>query len=154
MKNEIYEYQSLFSMSPRIVWSLSWLSKPPCPSKPLVGAICWYPIIVCIMYDVLQVHAFFYKQRFFFNSASMLLNIFSWIEFQMLLRCCLIHIGIIIVRHVFYILHLCLCLGLGLFMSYLFFWQKAFLQSLTHKNKANQQKFKMLSNHLATKGYF
>ena len=37
----------------------------------------------------------------------------------MLLRCYLIHIIIIILRHVLYLLYLCPCLDLGLFMSYL-----------------------------------
>ena len=37
----------------------------------------------------------------------------------MLLRCCLIHITIIILRHILYLVYFCLCLGLGLFMSYL-----------------------------------
>ena len=39
----------------------------------------------------------------------------------MLLRCCLIHIIIIILRHVSYLIYLCpgLGLGLGLLMSYL-----------------------------------
>ena len=35
----------------------------------------------------------------------------------MLFRCCLIHIGIIILRHFLYLLYLRLCLELGLFMS-------------------------------------
>ena len=38
----------------------------------------------------------------------------------MLIRCCLIHIGIIILRHFLYLLHLCPCLDLGLFISYLY----------------------------------
>ena len=37
----------------------------------------------------------------------------------MLFRFCLIHITIIILRHTLYLVYLCLCLGLGLFMSYL-----------------------------------
>ena len=37
----------------------------------------------------------------------------------MLLTCCLIHITIIMHRHILYIVYLCPCLGLGLFMSYL-----------------------------------
>ena len=61
---------------------------------------------------------FFYKQRFFFRSASVLLN-FSRIDRQMLLRCCLIHKSIIILRHFLYLLYLCPCLFLGLFLSYL-----------------------------------
>ena len=38
----------------------------------------------------------------------------------MLFRCCLIHISIIILRHFLYLLYLCPCLNLGLFMSYLY----------------------------------
>ena len=37
----------------------------------------------------------------------------------MLLRCCLIHISIIILRRFIYLLYLCPCLHLGLFMPYL-----------------------------------
>ena len=44
---------------------------------------------------------------------------FSWIEFQMLLRCCLIHVTMIIRRDIFYLIYLCPCLGLDLFMSYI-----------------------------------
>ena len=61
---------------------------------------------------------FYYKQRFFSTQPQCCL-IFSWIELQMLLRCCLIHISIIILRHFLYLLYLCPCLDLGLFMSYL-----------------------------------
>ena len=44
---------------------------------------------------------------------------FSWIELQLLLKCCLIHITTIIRRHILYLVCLCPCLGLGLFASYL-----------------------------------
>ena len=37
----------------------------------------------------------------------------------MLLSYCLIHIAIVILRHILYLVYLCPCLGLGLFMSYL-----------------------------------
>ena len=63
-------------------------------------------------------HAFFYKQRFFSTQPQCCLTS-SWIELQMLLRCCLIHITIIIPRKILYLVSLCLCLGQGLFMSYL-----------------------------------
>ena len=63
------------------------------------------------------IHAFL-KIFILFNSASVLPN-FSWIELQMLLRCCLIHISIIILRNFLHLLYLCSCLDLGLFMSYL-----------------------------------
>ena len=51
----------------------------------------------------------FYKQHFFYL-ASMLLN-FSWIELQVLLSCCFIHISIIILRHILYLVYLCPCQG-------------------------------------------
>ena len=44
---------------------------------------------------------------------------FSRIELQMLFRCCLIHVNIIILRHILYLVYLCLSLGLGPFMLYL-----------------------------------
>ena len=44
---------------------------------------------------------------------------FSWIELQMLLWCCLIHLTIIILAHILYLVHLPPYLVLGLFMSYL-----------------------------------
>ena len=43
---------------------------------------------------------------------------FSWIELQMLFRCCLIHITIIILRQNLYLIYLCLYLCLGLYMSH------------------------------------
>ena len=41
---------------------------------------------------------------------------FSWIELQMLLWCCLIHITIIILRYTLCLVYLCPCLHQGLFM--------------------------------------
>ena len=61
---------------------------------------------------------FFYNQRFFSTQPQCCLT-FPWIELQMLLRCCLIHITIIILRHILHLVYFCLCLGLGLFMSHL-----------------------------------
>ena len=61
---------------------------------------------------------FFYKQCFFSTQPQWCLT-FSLIEPQMLLRCCLIHIKIIILRHILYLVHLCPCLGLDQFMSYI-----------------------------------
>ena len=62
--------------------------------------------------------AFFYKQRLFPTQPQCCLT-FSWIEPQKLLWYCLIHISIILLRHFLYLLYLCPCLDLGLFMSYL-----------------------------------
>ena len=42
------------------------------------------------------------------------------IELKMLLKCCLIHIIIIMPRYILYLEYLCLCLGLVRFMSYLY----------------------------------
>ena len=61
---------------------------------------------------------FFCKQRYFLTQPQCCLT-FSWIELQVLLRCCLIYITIIILRHILYLVYLCPCLGLNQFMSYL-----------------------------------
>ena len=57
---------------------------------------------------------------------------FSWVELQILLRCCLVHISIIIPRHFLYLLYLCPCLDVNLFMfslSDLFSFSSLFLQT-------------------------
>ena len=61
---------------------------------------------------------FLYKQRFFQPQCYLT---FLWIELQMLLRCCLKNISIIILRHFLYLFYLRFCLDLGLcvVMSYL-----------------------------------
>ena len=60
----------------------------------------------------------FYKQHFFSTQTQCCLT-FSWVELQMLLRCCLIDISANILRHILYLVFLCPCIGLSLFMSYL-----------------------------------
>ena len=65
-----------------------------------------------------MLHAFCYKPRFFSTQPQGCLT-FSWIELQMLLRYCLIHIIIMILRHFLYLLCLFPCLDIRLFMSYL-----------------------------------
>ena len=65
-----------------------------------------------------HMHWFFMSNDFLQLSLTASL-IFSWIGLQMLLRCCLIHISVIILRHFLYLLYLCPCLDLGLFMSYI-----------------------------------
>ena len=62
---------------------------------------------------------FFYQQRLFFSTKPHCCLNFSWIELQMLLRNSLVHITIIVLRHILYLVYLCSCLGLGLFMWYL-----------------------------------
>ena len=61
---------------------------------------------------------FFYDQSFFPTQPKRCLTIL-WIELQMLLTCCLIHIPIIILKHILYLVFLCSCLDLSLFMTYL-----------------------------------
>ena len=60
----------------------------------------------------------FYKQHFFPTQPLCCLT-FSWIQFQMLLRCCLLYITIIILRNILYLVHLFPSPGLVLFMLYL-----------------------------------
>ena len=61
---------------------------------------------------------FFIGNAFFLNQSQCCIT-FSWTELQMLLTRCLIHTSIMILRYFLYLLYLCPCLGLGLFMSYL-----------------------------------
>ena len=60
----------------------------------------------------------FFKQRFFSTHTQCCLT-FSWTELQRLLMCCLIHLSIIRLRHL-YLQYSCPCLDVGLFMPYLF----------------------------------
>ena len=69
-------------------------------------------------FGIFLLHALFYKQCFFSTQPRYCLT-FSWIELQMLRRCCLIHIGIIVVRNFLNALYLCPCLDLGLSILYL-----------------------------------
>ena len=62
--------------------------------------------------------AFFNKPRYFSTQPRCCLT-FSWIGFQIWLRCSLIHISIIILRHFIYLLYLFPYLDVGLFMPYL-----------------------------------
>ena len=62
----------------------------------------------------------FFISNTFFNSASLMLNFFmNWAS--NLLRFCLIHITVIVLRHILYLVYLCSCLGPGLFKSHLYF---------------------------------
>ena len=63
--------------------------------------------------SLISMHSFLYKQCFFSTQPRCCL-IFSWIESQMFLRCCLIYISIIIPRHFLYLLYLYPCLDVGL----------------------------------------
>ena len=57
---------------------------------------------------------------FYMITASVMKGLtFSWIQPQMLLRCCLIHITIIILSNILYLVYLWPCLGQVLFILYL-----------------------------------
>ena len=60
---------------------------------------------------------FFYKQRCFSDQSQCCLTV-SWFELRMLLRCCLVYIIMIIPRRFSYLVYLCPCLDLSLFMSH------------------------------------
>ena len=82
-------------------------------------------------------HAFLYA-TFFFSAQPYCCLTFSWTELEMLLRCCLIYISIIILRHM---LLLCLCLSLARFMSYLcdlFFIFSLIFSALDHITSLKQ----------------
>ena len=66
-----------------------------------------------------DIHACFYKQHVFAAQPQCCSTV-SWIELQMFLSCCLIYVKINIPRHILYLVYMCPCLCLGLFMSYLF----------------------------------
>ena len=66
----------------------------------------------------LQIHAFFISTAFISTERQCSLT-FSWIDLQILLRCWYIHKMIIILSQFLYLLYLCPCLDLILFMSYL-----------------------------------
>ena len=66
----------------------------------------------------IMVYTLFYTQRFFSTQPQCCWT-FWWIELQILLKSCLIHISIIILSHFLYLLYMCPCLDVGLFMSYL-----------------------------------
>ena len=101
----------------------------------LVRTFCNYHFIICTLsrvYTYLYINHFyislyinlyvytllFYKERAFSTQPQCYLT-FSNFELQILHRCRLIHKSIIILRHFLYLLYLCPCLDLGLFMSYL-----------------------------------
>ena len=92
-------------------------------------------------FRIFDIDAFFISKVFFSTQPQRCLT-FSWIEFQMLLRCCLIHITIIILRHILYLFYLCPCLGLGLLISYLcdlFFIFNLIFITIHHINSLKQK---------------
>ena len=91
---------------------LRWIFSESC-CRPEAYSEFWQTFKI----KLLRKYTFFYKQRFFSTQPQCCLT-FAYIELQMLLRCCLIHVTINILRQIWYLAHLCPCLGLGLFMVY------------------------------------
>ena len=95
------------------------------PVKGVGGVLSFICVCRNIVPYALMLYTFFYKQRFFSTLPQCCLA-FSWIELQMLLRYCLIHIScwlihitIIILEHFLYLFYLNPCLDLCLFRPYL-----------------------------------
>ena len=85
----------------------------------ITGHWTFYFVLLSHTYISHLNYKFFYKQRFVSTQPQCCLT-FSLIEHQMLLRCCLIHITTITLRLILYLVYLCPCPGVGLFMSYLY----------------------------------
>ena len=82
----------------------------------------WYCFIISIHdwpYAWMNLQTLFFNKKRFFSTQPQCCLTLPYIELYMLLRCCLIHIGTVILRHCFYSLHLCSWLDLGLFLPYL-----------------------------------
>ena len=67
----------------------------------------------------IQITRFFIINAFFSTQLYSCLT-FSWIELRMLLRYWLIYVTIITLRHIRHLVYLCLSIGLGRILSYLF----------------------------------
>ena len=76
--------------------------------------ICW--LIGC---RNILLTRFSYISKAFFQLNFSVVWLFLWIELQMLLRSCWIHITIIILGHFLFLVYLRPCIDLGLFLSYL-----------------------------------
>ena len=68
---------------------------------------------------LLLIHYMFFLEATLFSTQPQCCLTFSCIELQMLLRCCLIHVTIILLRQILYLVYFCSCLGTGLCISFL-----------------------------------
>ena len=75
-----------------------------------------FPLFVLIQTNLIE--CFFYKQRIFSTQPQCCLT-FPWIQLQMWLRCCLLHISIIKLIQILYLVYFCRCYDVTLFMLYL-----------------------------------
>ena len=109
-----------------IVWDHSFSTYAKFSEK-LTFLILWYALIrPCLFY---RLWAAFSRDVF------QCCLTFSWIELQMLPRCCLIDKSIITLRQVLYLLYLCPTLDLGLFMSHLFYLFFSFIFIFIRMNR-------------------
>ena len=118
-----------------------------CQMPTTKECLCYHELNTCKYFKTRRLYIFYSQPHKFslsnhtpvfisplFSTQSQCCLTFSCTELQVLLRCCLIHISIIILRHFLYLLYLCPCLVLGLFKSYLcdlFSFSSSF--SLIHK---------------------
>ena len=75
-------------------------------------------VLVRYLLWVISSNTRFFINNAFFSTQPQCYLTFSRIELQMLFRCCLIDVTIIILRRLLYLLYFCPCLELGLFMSH------------------------------------
>ena len=88
-----------------------------------------YILIICIHDTLCNVTCVVLVTTHFFISNAFFYLTFSLTELQMLLRCRLINISIIIVRHFLYLLYLCPCIGQFINLSRIYVIYFSFLSS-------------------------
>ena len=103
----------------------------------------WEPKYFFFLHEKSSVYIarFFYKQRVF-SLQSQCCSTFSWIELKILLRFCLIHVTITMLRHILYLVYLCPCVGLSLFNFYpndLFFILSLIFIAINHITSLNRR---------------
>ena len=81
------------------------------------SSLFWSVPSVLFSYEI--IYTLFFISNAFVSTQPQCCLTFSWTDLQMLLRCCLIHIALIILTHILYLVYLCPFLTLGLFMPYL-----------------------------------
>ena len=94
--------------------------------------LCYHELNTCKYFKTRRLYIFYSQPHKFslsnhtpvfisplFSTQSQCCLTFSCTGLQVLLRCCLIHISIIILRHFLYLLYLCPCLEIGRLKWYL-----------------------------------
>ena len=127
----------LFNVLPYLTWTLSlcvysqFYSKWYCISYFFLHQVSLprYILIICINDTLCNVTCVVLVTTHFFISNAFFYLTFSLTELQMLLRCRLINISIIIVRHFLYLLYLCPCIGQFINLSRIYVIYFSFLSS-------------------------